>query len=434
MVSTIVIILFLAALVVSIFFGISLIYALLFGLFLFSAYAYYRHFTIRQIGKLIWEGVRQSGVILTILVLVGMLTASWRASGTISYIVDAGTGLIHPRIFYLSVFVLTCLISFITGTSFGTVSTIGVVAMILARVNGYDVFITAGGVMSGAYFGDRCSPMSSSAAMVCSLTGVDIYLNIKNMMKSALLPFILSCVLYLFLSMGGEGEVASAGGIDFSRYFQMSPVALIPAAVVIGLSIFKVDVRINMGLGIISAVVIAMVVQKEALPDLLSWLVMGYSIEGGGQAAEMLQGGGIVSMLDVIFVVLISSAFFGLMRETKMISRYEDWLLNLSKKFGRFTVMVITSVITSGFSCNQTLATMLTCDLCGRAYEKKTQLANDLEDTVIVITALIPWSIACAVPLAAMEINFSCMIYAFYIYLLPLVGLFTQKLRPKIIH
>ena len=433
MVSVVVILLFLAALVVSIFLGTSLIYALLFGLILFIGYAYYCRFSTKKILEMVWDGVKKSGVILTILVLVGMLTAAWRASGTIPYIVTAGMRLIRPQVFFLSVFLLSCVISFITGTSFGTVSTVGVVSMILARVNGFDLWISAGAAMSGAYFGDRCSPMSSSAAMVCSLTGVDTYTNIKNMVKSSLIPFGLSCLLYLFLS-GGIETMEAGGAVDFSLYFQMSWFALIPAVIVIALSILKIDVRITMGVSIVAAGALSIWVQKVPFHSLISYMIQGYQMEGDERVSAMLNGGGIASMIDVIFVVLISSAFFGLMKETGMISQFENYLLKLGKKCGRFTVMVLTSFVTCGFSCNQTLATMLTCGLCEKAYDQKVQLANDLEDTVIVIAALVPWSIACAVPLAALETGFPCMIYAFYLYLLPLTGLLTQKFRKKLVH
>ena len=142
------------------------------------------------------RGIRTIKNILFIFILIGMITAVWRACGTIPFIIYHMSGLLIPSVFILIVFLLCCFVSLLTGTSFGTAATIGIICMSIAKANGIDPTFTGGAILSGIYFGDRCSPMSTSAILISELTQTDIYCNIKNMFKSALLPFSVTCLLY----------------------------------------------------------------------------------------------------------------------------------------------------------------------------------------------------------------------------------------------
>ncbi|MBP2666886.1 MAG: Na+/H+ antiporter NhaC-like protein, partial [Firmicutes bacterium] len=160
-------------------------------------------------------GSKQSLVVIRIFVLIGAITAVWRACGTIPFIVYHGIGLMNAQYFILSAFLLSAMVSFLLGTSFGTVGTMGVVLMVLAKSGNVDVDVTAGAIIAGAYFGDRCSPMSSSATLVAALTGTQLYLNLGNMLKTSVLPFLLSCFGYVFLSLNnplivGNNPIVSA--------------------------------------------------------------------------------------------------------------------------------------------------------------------------------------------------------------------------------
>ena len=144
-----------------------------------------------------FDGIKTAKNILITFMLIGIMTALWRAGGTIPVIVSASASLISPSVFIALAFVLNCALSFLTGTAFGTSATMGVICMTVARALGVDVIMTGGAVLAGAYFGDRCSPVSTSALLVSELTGTDIYDNIKNMLKTAAIPFLLSCAVYL---------------------------------------------------------------------------------------------------------------------------------------------------------------------------------------------------------------------------------------------
>ena len=189
--------------------GYSILWALLFGYLMFFGYALRQGHTSVQVLTMSGRGIRTIKNILFIFILIGMITAVWRACGTIPFIIYHMSALLIPSVFILIVFLLCCFISLLTGTSFGTAATIGIICMSIAKANGIDPTFTGGAILSGIYFGDRCSPMSTSALLISELTQTDIYCNIKNMFKSALLPFSVTCLLYALLGFSGTGNTGT---------------------------------------------------------------------------------------------------------------------------------------------------------------------------------------------------------------------------------
>jgi NhaC family Na+:H+ antiporter len=157
------IIIFAFSLIYSISKQISTIFPVILGMLAFSSVAYYRGYKLKAILGMLLRGMKKSLPLMPIFALIGMITALWRASGTIPFFVYYGTKILNPDYFILFSFLLTCFVSFALGTSFGTVGTIGIVLIVLAKSGNVDLYVTAGAVISGAFFGDRGSPLSSSA-------------------------------------------------------------------------------------------------------------------------------------------------------------------------------------------------------------------------------------------------------------------------------
>ena len=377
-------------------------------------------------------GSRQSLIVIRIFVLIGAITAVWRACGTIPFIVYHGIGLMNAQYFILSAFVLSCMVSFLLGTSFGTVGTMGVVLMVLAKSGNVDVDVTAGAIIAGAYFGDRCSPMSSSATLVAALTRTQLYLNLGNMLKTSVLPFLLSCVGYVFFSLNNPLIVGDNPIVTLiPQTFDISLIVLLPAVLILLLAAVKIDVKVSMGLSILTGIAIALQVQHVSAPDLLQYIATGYRLEQPGLLANVIQGGGLYSMFQVSLIVLISSAYSGLFAGTGLLQDIEQHCERISRKIGVYAGTALTSIATAAFSCNQTLAVMLTHQLTYKTYEKMKlsnyRLALDLENTVIIIAALIPWNIAGAVPAAALSADAGFIPYALYLFLVPLTNFFTRN-------
>ena len=424
---------FFIVLLFSIYNGISILYPLLLGLACFTLLCLRRNYTLNSLLKMMLQGSKKSLNVIKIFVLIGVITAVWRACGTIPFIVYYGIVFMNANYFIISAFILCCIVSFLLGTSFGTVGTIGVVLIVLAKSGNVDINITAGAIIAGTYFGDRCSPMSSSANLVASLTNTKLYINIKNMMKTGIIPFVVSIIGYIYLSYDNplsfyDNEV----GNEILKSFDLNIIVLFPAVIILLLAAFKVDVKLSMSISILSSILIGLFVQHISLFQMLNYMVTGYTSDESRFLADIMQGGGLYSMLKVSFIVLISSAYSGIFEGTGLLRDIEYFFERLSEKVNVYPALLLSSIATASFSCNQTLGVMLTHQFQYKIYQKRQlsnyRLALDMENTVILISALIPWNIAGAVPAAALSADAGFIMYAFYLFLVPLTNLFTQKI------
>lgn len=423
--------LFFASLLFSIYHSISILYPLLFGLSCFTLISLLRGYTLTDLLKMMGDGSKKSLIVIKIFVLIGIITAAWRACGTIPFIVYYGIMFMSAKYFIVSAFLLSCLVSFLLGTSFGTVGTIGVVLIVLAKSGNVDINMAAGAIIAGAYFGDRCSPMSSSANLVAALTNTKLYINIANMNKTASIPFALSILGYVYLSYTNPLAFYNNQIVDeIINSFDISLIVLLPALIILVFAAFRVDVKLSMGVSILLSVLIALFVQHIPFFTLMNYIATGYRMENGGFFADIIQGGGLYSMLNVSLIVLISSAYAGIFQGTGLLSDIEVFFEKISTKTSVYLTAVLSSIATAAFACNQTLAVMLSHQITHKLYERNQlsnyRLAVDLENTVIVISALIPWNIAGAVPAVMLSADAGFIIYAFYLFLVPLTNLVVR--------
>lgn len=412
--------LFCAVLLICVIFDASVLYALAAGLIIFSAYAKFRKHNFKSILKMIFDGVKTSKNILINFLLIGLLTASWRESGTIAFIICSASEFINPQVFVLMTFLLNALVSFLMGTSFGTSATMGVICMTMAKSMGMNPVIVGGAMLSGALWGDRCSPVSTSALLISELTKTDIFSNIKNMFRTAAVPTAVTCIIYLVLgiSAGDSGSVPDLKAL-FSQEFNLHPLAVIPAVVILALSLFRVKTKFVLLASLVSASVIGVFLQGEGFMHTLEVLILGFEAETEG-LKHMMNGGGLVSMLNATAIVCISSAYSGIFAVTGLLDLLKEKISSLGKKITFFGATAVTSVLTSLISCNQTLAIILTHQLCDGMEKDKSKAAINLENTAVVISPLVPWSIAAAVPLTSSGAPTASLIAAVFLYILPI--------------
>lgn len=419
--------LFVAVLLGFVIADISIVYALLIGYGIFFVYAIKKGFSVLAILKMSASGILSAKNVLINFLLIGMLTGLWRASGTIPSIVSYSVKIMHPSFMIVLTFLLCCLVSFLTGTAFGTSATMGVICMSIAAAMGVEPMLIGGAVVSGAYFGDRCSPVSTSALLVSELTKTDLYDNIKNMIKTAAVPFLVTCLIYMAL-----GLIPSVGGVAFDAVgvfeseFHLGWIPLIPAIIILGLSLARLNVKITMLTSIVAAFIICVFYQKESVGDILKFSIMGYEAKSFA-AAEMINGGGIVSMLRVGAIVCISSSYSGIFHKTDILEAVERLINKLHSKISTFSVVLTTALASSAIACNQTLAIMLTQQLCNGIESDKKRLAGFLENSAVVVSSLIPWSIACRVPLDSVGAPTYSLVFAALNILIPLWSLWIWR-------
>ena len=428
--SIVAILLFSLSLIFCLLLKYSVIYALIVGYIIFVIYGLIKGHDIKVLMKKSFEGVLTVKNILLVFILIGMITALWRASGTIAFIVYMGSKLISPSILILLTFLLCSILSFLIGTSLGTAATMGVICVSIGKAMGINPYYLGGAVLSGIYFGDRCSPMSTSALLITELTKTNLYTNIKLMLKTSIIPFVTTCLFYLFLGLKSSTSPVSIDATNiFKENYNLNIVVIVPAILIIILSLFKVNVKKTMLVSIVISFIIAMFFQKESVTSLINYCVYGFH-HSNEKLNSMMKGGGILSMLNVGLIVAISSSYSGIFKETKMLILMKKYLKEFSKKTSNYFVIFLSSIISGAIACNQSLGIILTYELC-EELEDKQNMAIILENTIVLLVGLIPWNIAMAVPLKTIDIGLMSGLFAFYLYFLPFWNLFLGIIKEK---
>lgn len=421
--------LFAAGLLLCLFCKLSVLYALSFGLLLFSVYARRSGFSWTEILRMALRGVWKIRGILITFVLIGTMTALWRAAGTLPVVVCYAAGFIRPSVFLLMTFLLNCAVSVLTGSAFATSATMGVICAAMGRTAGISMQLTGAAVLSGAYFGDRCSPVATSALLVAELTHTNIFDNIKNMLRTALVPFLLACAVYAGLGLHAvpSGELLNLRAL-FARELRLHWLAILPVVVIMLLSLRRVDAKTAMAASILTAVPLAVFLQKFAPADLLRISLFGYRASDP-EAAVMLNGGGIAAFVKITGIVSLSASYAELFQKTDLLVGVKALVERFARRTSPYAAVLGTSVLSAMLACNQTLTVMLTKQLCEEVEPENSRLALGLEDSAVIIAALIPWSVAAAGPLASIGAPGSAVLSACYLYFLPLWRLMTAKRR-----
>ena len=429
-------IVFVAALIITLTFEWSMAIALFVGLVVFVLTGLNRKFLFRDLMKMVYIGGKTSFVVLRILVLIGLLTALWRSSGTISFFVYYGISMISPSLFVLITFLITLILSFALGTSFGIAGTAGVLLMVLAQSGGVILAVTAGAVMSGAYFGDRCSPASSSASLVAAVTFTKLYKNVKMMLLTGIIPTLVSLGIYLLLSISNPIENVNTDVLDALKgTFNLSWLVALPALAILVLPLFRVRVTYAMMASIIISFLLTIFLQDQEFFLVLETCIMGYQPESS-LLGQVMAGGGLISMIEVIIIVFISCTYAGVFDGTGMLKDTQEKIANLTNYIGLFPTQVVASLLSIAVFCNQTVATIINAQILGEVYKSKgassENLAIDIENSVITLAGIIPWSIACTVPLGILGVGPEAIPYCVLLYIIPLSYLFTKKIWYKV--
>lgn len=413
-------------------FGIPVLYALVGGLLLFFAYSLKKGFSLKETIDMCLQGIKTVKNVLLTMILIGVLTGLWRSAGTIPTIVVYCVRLITPSIFILLAFLLNCLVSFLIGTSFGTAATMGAICMAIAQTMGVSPVMAGGAIISGAFFGDRCSPVSTSTLLVSEVTRSDMYENIREMMKTAVIPFGICCILFWgmgWLQNSSGGTAADVGSL-FAKEFKQGIIPLLPAVIILILALRKVEVKKAMIVSILWAFVICLFYQQRAFSDVFHTMVLGYS-SADPQIGKMMDGGGILSMVKVVAIVCLSSCFSGIFETTGLLKPLQEKIAKAGEKISPFGVILPVSALACAVSCNQTLAIIVTQQLCHKLVQDKKDMAMYLENGAVLIAPLFPWSIAGAVPLAAIGAPDAALLAGCYLYLVPLCQLVTDTFTYK---
>ncbi len=411
--------------------GVSLVWALAVGFVCFFGVALGRGFHVKELAAMAWKGMGTSMKVLRILTLLGLLTALWRASGTVAVFVWTGAKLITPRSFVLIAFLLSSVFCMAFGSCFGVAGTAGVILMAIARGGGANLTVTAGAIMSGIYVGERLSPASSSAALTAAMAGVDQREFQQRMWRTTPTPLLLATAAYGVLSLlfplqRLDMQVVSA----LEQEFSLTWPTVLPAVALLVLPWLKLNAVWSILVSCVLSALSALLVQGMPAEQLLRACIFGYR-NSSPILAEIISGGGLLSMVNGMLIVILSCGNSGIFSGTGLLKPVTDGLSRLTARIGLTAAHIVLALGCTGIFCNQTVAIVMSAQLMKEEYRREgrepMELAENIGNTAINLAGLVPWAIAATVPLAAMEMGPSILPWAVYLYLLPLCWWFQNR-------
>lgn len=349
------------------------------------------------------KGISQAMQSIIILAIIGVLIGIWILAGVVPTMIYYGLMILKPSIFLVATVLITSITSLATGTSWGTAGTMGIALMGIASGLGIPAPVTAGAVLSGAYFGDKMSPLSDTTNLAPAMAGTDVFSHIKAMFKPTLIAYGLTLLIFGFLSHKYKGASADLSNVDviakgLKESFTISPVLLLAPLLVIISIAKKLPAVPGISLGIIIAAILGPIYQGVNFGDILSAGLNGYVSNTGLEAVDkLLTTGGLNNMMSSISLTIIAMMFGGIAEETGILEA-------IVKKFLHRVKSVVGLVISTILTCFFTNATMpeqyISIVVPGRMFKNEYMdrkidprlLSSTLESGGTVTSAMIPWN------------------------------------------
>lgn len=374
---------------------------ILLGIFILIGYGLLRKLSFEDLQLGMVEGAKSGMGAIFLFFLIGILISSWIISGTIPALIYSGFSLIGGTGFYAIVFVITALIGVSLGSSLTTTATIGVAFIGIGDAIGAQAAITAGAIVSGAFFGDKMSPLSDTTNLASTIVGVDLFEHIKHISLTTIPAFIISIVIFVFLSP--SQQLSQLAGNSYQSALESTQLihwtSWIPLLILIGCTIFKIPAFISIAVSSITASFLAFFINGIGLSTIWNTWFNGYIAKTNFEAVNsLLTKGGINSMLFTISLVLLALGFGGLLFVTGIIPTI---LAMVQDKLRKVRSIIATTAATAiGVNIligEQYLSILLTGETFKQVYQRANlptkALSRTLEDAGTVINPLVPWSV-----------------------------------------
>ena len=403
------------------------------------------------------ENLKSSTGAILILLMVGALAGTWLISGIIPTMMYYGLSLLKPSIFLVSTVVICAIISIATGSSWTTSATVGIAMIGIANALGIDTGMAAGAVISGAYFGDKLSPMSDTTNLAPAMAGTDLFTHIKYMTYTTVPSIIVALVFFgiMGLTLDPQGESQTSQMLSaIDATFTVSPWLFVVPALVIFMIVKKVAPLIALFAGTLLAAVAALWAQPELVALIGGGntldLISGYkgimnaitvSIEIPTAYAplnDLFTSGGMAGMLGTIWLIICAMVFGGVMDAIGALSTISEALLKLfHTTFGLFASTVASCLAINIAASDQYLAIVVPGKMYAKAYKDKglapENLSRTLEDSGTVTSALIPWNTCGAYQSGVLGVDtLSYAGYAIFNWISPFMTLLFAAFRIKI--
>ncbi len=403
------------------------------------------------------ENIKSSAGAILILLMVGALAGTWLASGIIPAMIYYGLQILSPSVFLPASLIICSIISIATGSSWTTSATVGIALIGIGGTLGFPLGMVAGAVISGAYFGDKLSPMSDTTNLAPAMAGTDLFTHIRYMLYTTVPTYILTLIIFIVLGLTVETSGVADSSIllnNIQKTFTITPLLFIVPVVVIGLIAKKTEPLIALLLGTLLAAVFAVIFQPHIVLMLSGGTTM--NIENAYKGVlnaitvesviptevetlkDLFKSGGMQNMLNTVWLILCAMVFGGIMDAIGALSRISKSLLSMAKStFGLFAATVGSCLALNITASDQYLAIVVPGKMFSKAFEDKglapENLSRTLEDAGTVSSVLIPWNTCGAYHASTLGVpTLEYLPYAFFNLISPFMTLIFAAFSIKI--
>lgn len=397
---------------------------------------------------------------IVILFLIGAISGTWTMSGIVPTFIYYGVKIISPKIFLLTACVICALVSVMVGSSWTTIATIGVALLGIGKAEGFSDGVIAGAIISGAYFGDKISPLSDTTVLASSMSKVPMFTHIRYLMYTTVPSIVITLIIFLILGLSHNGDDAAMIN-EYTNVlgakFNITPWLMIVPALTAIMIARKMPALIVLALSTVLAAAAALIFQPDIMREI------GSSVSGSGSSAKILFTGtietiynsvsvetgnpdvdqlvaskGMLGMLNTVYLIICAMCFGAAMKASGMLHHLASMILPMTKRrVSLVTSTVVTGTALNGIVSDQYLAIILTSSLFKDIYEKEGYenrlLSRAVEDSATVTSPLYPWS-SCGMTQATI-LNVPTMAYlpyCFFNLLSPLMSVTVAVIGYKI--
>lgn len=404
-----------------------------------------------SIDSAIGQNIKTMGPAILILFLIGAVSGSWMMSGVVPTMIYYGMQIVSPKVFLFVACLVSALVSLVTGSSWTTVATIGIALMGIGTAHGYEVGWTAGAIISGAYFGDKISPLSDTTVLASSVGEVPLFKHIRYMLITTVPSFTIALVIFLVASLchtaGGalQTEVFADG---LQRVFVISPWLLVVPVVTGVLIALRLPAVIVLFLSALTAGMTMLVAQPDIVAQIgegnsFRGLLLTYcsstSVDTGNEALNSLvQTRGMRGMLNTVFLIFCAAAFGGALTGAGMIQSITSALAKgISGRRSLVSTTVATGLFANMATGDQYLSIVLTGNIYKKLYKEKgfegRLLSRSTEDSATVTSVLVPWNTCGMTQSLVLKVpTIEYLPYCFFNIVSPLMSIFIAMLGYKI--
>ena len=412
----------------------------------------------------ILDNITSVGTSIVILLLIGAVAGSWMVSGVVPTMIYYGMKVIIPKLFLFTTCIISALVAVMTGSSWTTIATIGVALVGIGTAQGYEPGWIAGAIISGAYFGDKVSPLSDTTVLASSSAGTSLFTHIRFMMVTTVPSFVISLIIFLVVSLMHTNSGA-ADAADFARdligTYNITPWLFIVPVLTAVLIFKKVSAIATLFIAAVIAGVAAIFFQPQILSSIANCctvesapsldfmsgfkgLFISYygstAIETGNEALNSLVATrGMTGMLNTVFLIIAASCFGGVLVGSGMLQSLTDALV----KFVKRRVTMVASTVGTGIFANmitgdQYLSILLTSSLYKKLYQERGYdsklLSRSVEDSATVVSVLIPWNSCGMTQATVLKVaTLEYLPYCFFNILSPFMSIFIAAIGFKIV-